>query len=174
MENSRRQELTLSLQLASLGHHASFLQNTAVSLWRLQQRRATLRNLGPEWDTREFAPEMLAWEIAQTAQSCAALAKEMQMFAERLCDAQTISAGLTCRQLFVSAAILHDLLRLMLVRYRQALDTVNTNLVPCLSTHLAEEILSQLDHGQAITMVEYTINTESQEMSDTADVGGTK
>jgi hypothetical protein len=137
-------------------------------------RMATKSGPGQPTDTEAIGAATLAWELAMLAQSCAYLAEEAQIWAQRSVDRTLTSRELTYRQLLDSTGTLRRLLDTM----HRTLHAINvkegSNDISVLNVHLAEEIRYMLGRGLATTTVECMTSTENLETNSTADAGGTK
>jgi len=174
MEPSRRQDLITAQQLARLSLHRFYCAASGLKNSTLREGGARMSDAGPAMGTRGGKAGVLAWAIAQTAQSCAYLAGELQVAAEKY-SLQTLDCHeSTYRQLLDSIAIFQALLDVMRAKYRHLSVEEDFDVLPVLSVRLAEEIRSSLAHGLAITMVECMTSTESQETSSTESVGDMK
>jgi hypothetical protein len=133
-----------------------------------------MSNPGQPMDTEATGAAALAWEMAVLAQSCAYLAEEAQIWAQKSVDRKLASQESTYRRLLNSIGIMRRLLDTM----HRMLHAINREeggtFISALSEPLAAEIHYMLGRGLAITMVECMTSTESQETSSTADAGDTK
>jgi hypothetical protein len=118
--------------------------------------------------------DLLAWEIAETAQSCAYLAIELQVWASRSYGQAQTSAGWTYRPLFDSVRIFRALLINMHKRFVEINGWEENNAVCVISEDLAEAILSTLVVDKATTLAECMTRPEKAETQDTGTAGDMK
>lgn len=174
MESSRQQGSTTAQQLAALRLHRFSSEGLAMSNLRRRVEGAMSSSLGPPTDTGGIGAATLAWEMATLAQSCAYLAEEAQLWAEKSVDRTLTLADSTYRPLCDSAGTLARLLDAMHRSLRRINEGERPNDICVLNALLGEEIRFMLARGSAITMVECMTNIESQEMRDTGDAGATR
>jgi hypothetical protein len=129
---------------------------------------------GEPTDTEGIGAAALAWEMALLAQSCAYLAEEAQIWAEKYVDRTLTSPDWTYRRLLDSLGTTRRLLDTMHRRLREVNEKEENTAICALSDHLAEGIRYMLAQGSAITSVECMTNIESQETSGTDDAGDMK
>jgi hypothetical protein len=173
MESLQAQGLIISRQLAKLrsGELGSAKSDDHSSM--RQEPMAISIELGSGSTTSERLRVELAWEIAETAQSCVYLAEQLQLFAERYLQSQTTFPESICRLQLDSAMTLHALLRTMRRSFAEGIVKESVTRVPRISTGLVGEIRLRLAQDRVTTMDECMINTENQEMTTIEDVGGT-
>jgi hypothetical protein len=136
--------------------------------------RATMSSHGQPMDTEAIGAAALAWEMAIQAQSCAYLAEEAQLWAEKSVDRTLALQESTYRQLLDSIGTFRRLLDTMHRTLHAINEREGATSISVLNEHLAEEIRYMLGRGLATTTVECMTNTRSQETSNTADAGDTK
>jgi hypothetical protein len=173
MESLQAQGLIISQQLAKLrsGELGSVKLGDHSSTKREQMATSTEGGNGSI--TSERLQAELAWEIAETAQSCVYLAEQLQLFAERYLQSQTTCPESICKLQLDSAMTLHDLLRTMRRSFEDGIVKESVTRVPRISMDLVVEIRLRLAQGRVTTMDECMINTESQEMTTIEGAGGT-
>jgi hypothetical protein len=133
-----------------------------------------MKERGEETDMRELRADQLAWGLALTAQSCAYLAIELQVFAEKLSVSQITCPESTYNALFDSVEMFRALLDCMVKNYAECNDSSNEGLVPVFSIPMAGAIRSILALDPATTSGESTISTASRTTKDTEDAGDTR
>lgn len=170
MASLQQRRLITSLQLARLSLARILYSASGLSLKGLRDGMATSDGLGDSTDMSERRVAELAWELAMMAQSCAYLATELQVSAERLLVSQITCPESTFSALFSSAGIARHLIENMRQSFAATNAEEDLQELPVLSTELVAAIRSSLARGQAITTVGYTTSGESQETSsiDTA------
>lgn len=131
-------------------------------------------SVGQPTDTRVQQAVVWAWELAQTAQSCAYLAESLQCMAEISAASAIESPDSTFSRLLDSIATFRALLAVMQAKLELGSRGEDEIPLPVLSDHLVAEIRLQLAHGVAITTGAYMISTKSLERTDTEDVGDTR
>jgi hypothetical protein len=135
---------------------------------------ATRSKHGPGRGTEDGPVAALAWEIAETAQSCAYLAIELQILACGSYDQEPTLPESTYRRLSYSVEIFRALLRNMHMRLSQINSEEGNNAVCVISEDLAEAILSMWAADNLTTTVECMTRPESQETTDTDTAGDTR
>jgi hypothetical protein len=173
MESLQAQGLIISQQLAKLRSGELGSEKSGDHSSMKQEPMATNIEGGNGSITSERLRGELAWEIAETAQSCVYLAEQLQLFAERYLQSRITFPESTCRLQLDSAMTLHDLLRTMLRSFEDGIVKESVTRVPRISMGLVVEIRLRLAQGRVITTDECTINTENQEMNTIDDVGDT-
>lgn len=170
MASLQQLRLTTSLQLARLSLGRILSSGSGLCLKRSRDGMATSDGRGDSTATSELRAEELAWEFATMAQSCAYLATELQVLAERLLVSRATCPGWTFSALFDSTGIARHLIENMRRSFAATNAEEDLQELPVLSTELVAAIRSSLARGQAITTVGYTTSGESQETSsiDTA------
>jgi hypothetical protein len=137
-------------------------------------RRATMSSHGQPTDTEDIGAAALAWEMAMQAQSCAYLAEEAQIWAEKSVDRTLALRESTYRQLLDSIGTFRRLLDTMHRTLHAINEREDEKSISVLNELLAEEIRYMLGLGLATTTVECMTSTGNQETSNTADAGDTK
>jgi hypothetical protein len=135
---------------------------------------ATKSSRGEPTDTEGIGAAALAWEMALSAQSCAYLAEEAQIWAQKSVDRTLALPESTYRQLLDSLGTFRLLLDTMHRRLRELNEKEENNAISVWNGDLDEEIRFMLGHGLAIITVECMTSTEKAETSSTADAGDTK
>lgn len=173
MDSSERQALITSLQQAKLLPHSSTYNTLAEHFFEMREEMATSRETGQPMDTQVWRSLELAWGLAMTAQSCAYLALELQMFADRLSQWQITSPELIYKRLLDSDATFRRLLDIMRQSYAESNADESGQYLPVLNEHLVEEIRYTLDLELATTSGGYTTNTRRAKTMRTENVGDT-
>jgi hypothetical protein len=174
MESSQAQGLIISQQLAILRLHRFCSEGSAMTSLAGQVEKATESYPGQPTDTGVVGAATLAWEMAMLAQSCAYLAEEAQIWAQKSAERTLMCRESTYRRLLDSTGTMRRLLDIMHRRLREINERGASNDICVLNDHLAEEIRYMLGLGLATTLVECMTNTASPETSNTVDAGDTK
>lgn len=174
MDNSSQQALITALQLARLKLTGFFSEGSGLTPSMPPDERGTQSNPGNGAATKDGPAVELAWEIAQTAQFCAYLAIELQVWAQRCSDQEPTLADSTYNRLCGSVGIFRTLVSSMYTRFSKINKEADVNSVCCISEGLAEAILSTWAQGNPITTVVSMTSTESQETSSTDHAGDTR
>lgn len=174
MDNSSRQGLTISQQLARLGLNRFYSRGSGLNHSTPPGETGTMFGRGPGKATEDAPGAELAWEIALTAQSCASLAVELQIWAQKSVDREPISRDSICKQLSSSVGIFRALLTNMHKKFLQLNAKEENNDICVINGDLAEAILSMWAAGNLTTLVECMTSTEKPKTSDTETAGGTK
>jgi hypothetical protein len=135
---------------------------------------ATKSSPGEPMDTGAIGAATLAWEMAMLAQSCAYLAEEAQIWAQKSVDRTLTSQESTYKLLLDSTGTLRRLLDTMHRSLHGINVTEGSNVICVLSPLMVEEIRFTLARGSAISTVECMTSTESRETSNTGDAGDMK
>lgn len=171
MVNSSALGLITSQQLAALRLSAFFSEASGLTPFTRRAPMATEPSLGDGTATEDGSLVGLAWEIATMAQSCAYLAIELQVWAERFCDLESTLPGLTYSQLSASTAMLRALLTHMQEKFSEHNKEEGNVSVSVISGGLAEAILSCWEADNRTITVAVTTRAESQETNDTGTAG---
>jgi len=174
MDWSSEQALITSLQVGKLRHHRGASQRSADYSSMLQNEMGALLSRGEPTDTRESRALALGWQLAMAAQSCAYLADELQIFAERLSTMQITCPESTYRRLYDSGEMLLALLENMRQNYVESNAQESDQSLPVLSLDMAQVIRSTLAQERVTTMVASTINTDSREYRSIETAGDMK
>lgn len=173
-DRSSLQALITAQQLARLKLTRFFSEGSGLTA------SMPLGETGMKWrpgagEGTEVGPVVeLAWEIALTAQSCACLAIELQVWAEKYADRGSISADSTYKRLYSSLGILRGLLNNMRTKCKRLNETEGNTYVSVISEPLVEEILSMWAADNLITLVECMTSSERAETQGMNDAGDTK
>lgn len=149
MDRWSEQPLIISRQLAQLGLQTLTLSTLVSSLSETQNKLAIEREHGQPSDIEEWPAVELAWAAAMQAQSCAYLAEELQIFAERLLGSQITCPESTYNALYDSIETFRHLLDVMVQSYRESNANMQEGLLPVLSTPMVEAIRSTLGPDRA-------------------------
>jgi ABC-type cobalamin transport system ATPase subunit len=174
MESSQMRALTISQQLARLRLHRFSSAGSAMRSLEGQVAMATKSSLGEPTDIGAIGAATLAWEMAMLAQSCAYLAEEAQIWAQKSVDRTLTSRESTYRQLLDSVGTMRRLLDTMHRMLHANNVKEDANGISVLSDLLVEEIRFMLARGSAITTAECMTSIESRGTNSTADVGDTR
>jgi hypothetical protein len=174
MDESSAQALTTAQQLARLKLSRFFSEGSGLTPSTRPEGMETRSDLGPGEATTDGRVVELAWEVAQTAQSCAYLAIELQVWAERYAGREQISADSIYKRLCSSLGIFRGLLHNMQTKYSRINKEEGNTYVCVISEHLVEEILSMWAADNLTMLAECMTSKERVERSNTADAGGTK
>jgi hypothetical protein len=171
MEYSQMRALIISQQLARLRLHRFSYEGSAIRSLSARVEEVMMSNPGQPMDTEAIGAATLAWEMAMEAQSCAYLAEELTIWAQKSVDRTLMCQESTYRQLLDSTGTMRRLLDTM----HRTLHAINvkegSNDISVLNAHLAEEIRYMLGRGLATTTVGCMTSTESPETSNSADAG---
>jgi len=174
MEPLHRQDLITAQQLAALRLHRFYYAASGTTPSTPRDGKATMSDPGAVTDTRDGRVVALAWALAETAQSCAYLAEELQIAAGNS-SVQTLTCHeWTYRRLLDSIEIFRALLDTMRAKYRDTNEKGLPSALPVLNARMAEETRSMLAHGSAITTVECMTSSERVETSSTETAGDTR
>jgi hypothetical protein len=170
---SSQRGLITAQQLARLGLPRFFSRGSGLNHSTPYVETGTTSPHGPGKGIEAGPVEALAWEIAETAQSCAYLAIELQVLASRSHDQAPTLAGWTYRPLLDSVKIFRALLRNMHEKLVLINAEEDCSAVCVISEDLAEAILSMWAADSLITMVECMTRPANHETPDTGTAGGT-
>jgi hypothetical protein len=171
MDRWSEQPLIISRQLAQLGLQTLSLSTLVSSLSETRNKLAIEREHGQPSDIEEWPAVQLAWAAAMQAQSCAYLAAELQVFAERLSGSQITCRESTYNALYDSLETFRRLLDVMVQSYRESNANMQEGLLPVLSTPLVEAIRSTLGLDPATITAEYTTRIGRAKTRSTDAVG---
>jgi hypothetical protein len=174
MGKSSQPAWTTAQQLARLKLSRFFSEGTGLMPSTRPEGMEIRSDLGSGEATTDGPVVGLAWEVAQTAQSCAYLAVELQVWAEKYADRAPISADSTYRRLSDLIGIFRGLLHSMLGKFSTLNKEEGNRYVCVISERLAEEILSMWAADNLIMLAECMTSNAKAETSNTADAGGTK
>jgi hypothetical protein len=171
---SSHRGLTTAQQLARLGLSRFFSRGSGLNASTEPAATATKSRHGPGRATEDGPVAELAWEIAETAQSCAYLAIELQVLASRSYGRVPTCPDLTYKQL----SDLTRIFRALLTNMHEKLVLLNSeeasSAVCVINEDLAEAIVYTLAADKAITTVECMTRPASQGTPDTGTVGATR
>lgn len=174
MESLRQQQLTISQQLARLSLARILCSDLVRSLETLRDEMETESRTGDGTDTSAQRAVALAWGLATMAQSCASLATELQVSAERLSVLRVTCQESTFNALYDSTEIARRLIDSMRQSFAVTNEMVDLRELPVLSMDLVQAIRWSLDREPAIIMAEYMTSGESQEMRHIDTAGDTR
>jgi hypothetical protein len=174
MDRSSARALTTAQQLARLKLSRFFSEGSGLTASTRPDETATSSSRGGGAATGDGPVVALAWEIAQTAQFCAYLAIELQVWAEKYAGRESISADSTYRRLSDSLGIFRGLLNNMQVKFSKLNKEEGNTYVCAISEPLVEAILSMWAADNLTTLVECMTSTERAETLGTSDAGDTK
>lgn len=173
-DKSSQQGLTTAQQLARLGLTKFFSRGSGLTPSMEHGGMGTMSNHGPGKGTKAGPVGELAWEIAQTAQSCAYLAIELQVLASRSYAQGPTLPESTYSQLSSSVGIFRGLLTNMHKKLSVLNKKEDNNAVCVISGDLAEAILSMWAADNLTTTVECMTKPASQETPDIDTAGDMK
>lgn len=166
--------LITAQQLARLGLTRFFSGGSGLNPLQQPAERATASSRGHGKATEGGPVEGLAWEIAETAQSCAYLAIELQVLASRSYGQVPTLPVWTYKPLLDSVTIFRGLLVSMHKRLVELNSAEESTAVCVITEDLAKEILSMWVADRAIISVECMTRPASPETPDTGTAGDTR
>lgn len=174
MESLRQQQLTISQQLARLSLGRILSSDLVRSLSTLREEMVTDISRGESTATPELRAVALAWVLATMAQSCASLATELQVSAERLSVLRVTCPDSIYNALYDST----ETGRLLIDSMRQSFAVINevgdSRELPVLSTDLVQAIHWSLGQDPVIITAEYMTSGESPETTHIDTAGDTR
>jgi hypothetical protein len=173
-EKSSQRGLTTAQQLARLGLTRFFSRGSGLTPSTQPAETGTRSSHGHGRGTEAGPVAELAWVIAETAQSCAYLAIELQILAGRSYDQAPTCPDSTYKRLSDSARIFRGLLTNMHEKLVLVNSEAESSAICVINEDLAEAILSMWVADDLITTVECMTKPASQETPDTSAAGGTK
>lgn len=172
-DRSSAQALTIAQQLARLRLGRFFYEGTGLTNSNELELKGIKSSPGAGGATGGGQAAELAWEVAMTAQYCAYLAIELQVWAQRFVDQRPTSPDSTYRRLSSSAGIFRALLANMHKKFSALNKKEENNEICVISEDLAEAILSMWAQDNLTITVECMTSIESQGTSNTNTVGDT-
>lgn len=163
MESSQARLLTTSRQLAKLSLARILYSDLVKYLSELRNAMATESPNTGNMGTPASRAVALAWVLATMAQSCASLATELQVSAEKLSVSQVTCQESTFNALYDSLEIELRLIDSMRESFVVINETADLRELPVLSMELVEVIRYWLDQEPAIITAEYMTNGGSQD-----------
>jgi hypothetical protein len=173
-EHSSQRGLTTAQQLARLGLTRFFSRGSGLTPSTQPAETGTRSRHGHGRATEDGPVAELAWVIAETAQSCAYLAIELQVLAGRSYDQAPTCPDSTYKRLSDSARIFRGLLTNMHERLVLINSEEESSAICVINEDLAEAILSMWVADNLITTVECMIRPEKAGTTDTDTAGGMK
>jgi hypothetical protein len=173
MASSQTQGLTTAQQLARLRWDNVDSKRLVKALSERRDEMATVSEPGVDSATRGLRAKGLAWELALAAQSCAYLAIELQLLAEKLAGSRIACRESTFKSLLDSAETFRAWLDIMQQRCKLTSEQDDVGWLLELSEPLGAATPSISARVQADTSDECTTSTERVETSPTGDAGDT-